>query len=48
MTVDNPYNQTREGALKGNGGLNYSERTKGLSETNGSMYKYAGTNGSMT
>lgn len=29
-SMDNPYNQSREGALKGNGGLNYSERTKGL------------------
>jgi len=38
-SMDNPYEQSRDGALKGNGGLNYSDRTKGFSQTSNSMYK---------
>jgi len=37
QSMDNPYNQSRDGALKANGGLNYSERTKGMSQTDSSM-----------
>lgn len=37
QSMDNPYNKSREEALKGNGGLNYSERTKGLTQSGASM-----------